>query len=114
MPSRRMGKLPDETVAEIKAARIGHGWIQAELGRRAGLTQSHVSSIETGRIVPRFDTMLDLVRVLDLDLVLAPRSLVPSVRAHMRYLRRRNGDPDDGEPPLYAPDEEEAEDTGTR
>jgi len=61
----------------------------------------HVSNIETGKVVPRFDTLLDLVRVLDYDLLLVPRELVPAVQA---LTRDRNGEED---LPLYVPDEEE-------
>jgi hypothetical protein len=63
----------------------------------------HISSIETGKVVPRFDTLLDLVRVLDYDLLLVPRELVPTVQA-LTHDRDRSGEE---ERPLYAPDEEE-------
>ena len=45
------------------------GWTQAELGKRVGLPQMHISGIETGRVVPRFDTLLELVRILGFDLL---------------------------------------------
>ena len=76
------------------------------MGQRVGLPQMHISAIETGKVVPRFDTLLELVRVLDHDLLLIPRDLVPVVQA----LMRDRHDPEAGEGeehPLYAPDEEE-------
>jgi transcriptional regulator with XRE-family HTH domain len=103
--STRLNGLPQELRAELRAARKEHGWNQTELGHRVGLPQGHVSGIEGGRIVPRFDTLLDLVRVLDRDLVLVPRSLVPAVTGLIRD--HRAPDRAKGERPLYATDEEE-------
>ena len=54
-------------------------------------------------LVPRFDTLLDIVRVLDLDLLLVPRSLVPAVQS----LIRAQKEPESAERPLYAADDEE-------
>ena len=34
--------------------------------------------------MPRFDTLLDLVRILDQDMLLVPRALVPAVQSLMR------------------------------
>ncbi len=99
-PTRLKG-LPLTVRQTLKAARQEHGWSQAELGERAGLPQMHVSGIETGKIVPRFDTLLDLARVLGHDLVLAPRALVPAIQALLRH-----GDRGDDSPPLYALQEE--------
>jgi HTH-type transcriptional regulator / antitoxin HipB len=77
----RIRELPSELRTELKETRLRHGWSQKELGRRLGLPQMHVSGIESGKIVPRFDTLLDYVRILDLDLLLIPRTLVPAVLA---------------------------------
>jgi transcriptional regulator with XRE-family HTH domain len=85
-------------LAELIEARRNRGWTQAELGRRVALPQAHISGIETGKVVPRFDTLLDLVRVLDHDLLLIPRALTPVVQALLRG---------DGERALYARDESE-------
>jgi len=79
-------------------------WGQRELGSAAGLPQPHISGIESGEIVPRFDTLLDLVRVLDLDLLLVPRSLVPAVESLIRAQKK----PESAEKPLYAADEDES------
>ncbi len=113
MPSHikttRLNGLPDDLRRELVEERHKRGWSQAELGQRLGLPQMHISGIETGKIVPRFDTLLDLVRVLDRDLLIVPRTLVPAVQALIRDRRRpdQNGDADEGERSLYASDDAE-------
>lgn len=103
----RLDGLPAEMRYELKNARLKRGWSQAELGRRASLPQMHISGIESGKIVPRFDTLLDLVRVLDFDLLMVPRALVPAVQALIRDQRNQDQHRDDGERPLYARDDDE-------
>lgn len=101
----RFKGLPSELREQIKQARAKRGWGQRQLGLAVGLPQPHISAIESGEIVPRFDTLLDLVRVLDLDLLLVPRTLVPAVQS----LIRAQNEPESEEKPLYAIDEDEAE-----
>lgn len=99
-------ELPEAIRRDLVEARRQRGWSQAELGQRVGLPQMHISAIETGKVVPRFDTLLELVRTLDYDLLLVPRDLVPIVHALVRD--RHNPEMGEGEErPLYAPDEEE-------
>ena len=105
----RLGELPAEIRQELKAARLRKGWSQRELGRRVGLPQMHISGIESGKIVPRFDTLLDYVRSLDYDLVLVPRTLVPAVLALVREHKASNESPDEGDRPLYAASEDQRE-----
>ena len=102
-----MNRLPENIRREIRSARRDRGWSQLELGRRAGLTQRHVSGIETGRIVPRYDTLIDLLRVLDRDLALVPRGLVPVVQSLVRDYGNRQPASADRERPLYAAFDEE-------
>ena len=106
MKTTRLHSLPEAMRIELKEARKSRGWSQAELGRRAGLPQMHISGIESGKIVPRYDTLLDLVRVLDRDLLLVPRALVPAMQALIRDYQSPEGSryADDGEQPLYATD----------
>ena len=78
--------LPGSIRSAIRKARADRGWSQTETGRRVGLTQKHISQIESGKIMPRFDTLLDLVRALDLDLVIVPRNLTPTIDAMVHDL----------------------------
>jgi transcriptional regulator with XRE-family HTH domain len=102
--SGRLHALPVAIRRDLKAARKVRGWSQAELGRHVGLPQMHISGIESGKVVPRFDTLLDLTRTLGYDLLMIPRALVPAVQA----MRRDYGSPDHNagadqeERPLYA------------
>ena len=102
----RLGGLPEDLRLELKQARIARSWSQVELGRQIGLPQAHISGIETGRIVPRFDTLLDLVRVLNRDLLMVPRELVPAIQALVRDHQRKEDQTyeNEGERPLYALD----------
>lgn len=112
MRATRLNRLPEALREELKAARVKRGWSQRELGSRVGLPQTHISLIEGGKTVPRFDTLLDLVRVLDRDLVLVPRALLPAVQALIRdYRHGEQGEEGEGaERPLYA--DENAEPSG--
>jgi transcriptional regulator with XRE-family HTH domain len=101
----RLKGLPADLRDHIREARARRGWGQRELGAAVGLPQPHISAIESGEIVPRFDTLLDIVRVLEMDLLLVPRSLVPAVQS----LIRAQKEPESAERPLYAVDEKEPE-----
>jgi transcriptional regulator with XRE-family HTH domain len=73
---------------------------------RLGIGQRHVSGIESGKIVPRYDTLLEIVRTLDRDLIMVPRALVPVVQALVRD--HLNDQPGEGEErPLYAVDRDD-------
>jgi transcriptional regulator with XRE-family HTH domain len=100
--SKRLEGLPDGMRQSLVQLRQARGWSQSELGRQVGLPQVHISGIETGKVVPRFNTLLELVRVLGYDLLLVPRSLVPAVQSlirdyHRPHLRR---DAEEDERPL--------------
>lgn len=97
----RLRGLPAEMRRALKEARGKRGWSQRELGRRLGLPQMHISGIESGKIVPRYDTLLEIVRILDRDLLMVPRALVPVVQSLVRdHLKDQPGEGE--ERPLYA------------
>jgi transcriptional regulator with XRE-family HTH domain len=76
------------------------GWTHRDLACRIGLTRTHISGIESGKIVPRYDTLLELVRILDHDLLMVPRALVPAVQSLIRdHLNKQQGQVE--ERPLY-------------
>jgi len=102
----RLNGLPEELRRSLKEARAKRRWSQRDLASRIGLTQRHVSGIESGKIVPRYDTLLELVRILDHDLLMVPRALVPVVQSLIRD--HLNDQPGEGEErSLYADDASE-------
>ena len=105
----RLKQLPAEMREELKEARLKRGWSQRDLGRHLGLPQMHISGIESGKVVPRFDTLLDYVRGLDYDLALIPRTLVPAVLALVREHKASNKPGGEEERSLYAVNEDEPE-----
>ena len=107
MKQTRQKSLPDEVRGEIKSARKRLGWTQADLGKQVRLAQRHISAIENGKIMPRYDTLIEILRVLNRDLVLVPRDLLPGVQALVRDYRNRETGGQAAERPLYAIDEED-------
>jgi len=97
----RQKGLPADLRRALKDARKKRGWSQRDLARRLGIAQRHISGIESGKIVPRYDTLLELVRMLEHDLIMVPRALVPVVQSLVRdHLKDQPGEGE--ERPLYA------------
>jgi transcriptional regulator with XRE-family HTH domain len=103
----RLDGLPEDIRHALKRARGKRGWGQRALASRLGLTQKHISGIESGKIVPRYDTLLELVRILDRDLIMVPRALVPAVQSMIRDHVQRDQKRESEERPLYAIDDDE-------
>jgi transcriptional regulator with XRE-family HTH domain len=100
----RQKGLPADLRRALKEAREKRGWSQRDLASRVGIAQRHISGIESGKIVPRYDTLLELVRMLDRDLIMVPRALVPVVQSLVRdHLKDQQGEGE--ERPLYATDD---------
>jgi transcriptional regulator with XRE-family HTH domain len=106
MKTTRPRSLPDDIREAIKQGRRAKSWSQLELGQKVRLAQRHISGIETAKIVPRYDTLLEILRALDLDLVLVPRALIPAVKAIERDYRNQAAHGQTGERSLYADNDE--------
>lgn len=74
----------DDILEQLRQARRERGLKQSTLGTKLGLPQSHISKIERGGTDPRLSTVADMARLLDQELVLVPRRLVPAVKALIR------------------------------
>jgi transcriptional regulator with XRE-family HTH domain len=99
----RQKALPAELRRALIEARQNHGWSQRDLASRLGIGQRHISGIESGKIVPRYDTLLEMVRMLDRDLIMVPRALIPVVQSLVRdHLKNQEGEGE--ERSLYAAD----------
>src|ERR1035437_182795 len=103
----RLGALPEDMRRALKEARGKRGWSQRDLASRVGLTQTHISGIESGKIVPRYDTLLELVRILDRDLLMVPRALVPVVQSLIRDHLQPDQKGEGEERSFYADDADE-------
>ncbi len=68
----------------LKTAREAKGMSQRALSQKAGVPQGHISKIETGAVDLRLSSLIELARVLDLDLALVPRKSVPAVNSIVR------------------------------
>ncbi|MBS1830760.1 MAG: helix-turn-helix transcriptional regulator [Acidobacteria bacterium] len=99
--------LPLRLRRSLAATRRQRRLSQAELGKLVGLPQMHISAIENGRVVPRYDTILEIVRVLGHELMLVPRDVVPVVEALVQERNRKADGLEQEEEPLYRPDSDE-------
>ena len=104
----RLEGLPEDMRRALKEAREKRGWTQRDLASRLGLTQTHISGIESGKIVPRYDTLLELVRILDRDLLMVPRALVPVVQSLIRDHLQPDQKGEGEERSLYADGDEDS------
>ena len=84
----KLNTMPRQSVAPIaaalKAARQARKLTQRELGKKIGTPQSHISTIEAGRVDLTTSSLIELARALELELVLVPRSLVLAIRGLIR------------------------------
>lgn len=104
----RLEGLPEDMRRTLKEVREKRGWTQRDLASRLGLTQTHISGIESGKIVPRYDTLLELVRILDRDLLMVPRALVPVVQSLIRDHLQPDQKGEGEERSLYADGDEDS------
>lgn len=69
---------------QAREVREAAGVSQRALSERAGLTQSHISQIESGKMEPGLSSFIDMTRALDLELMLVPKKLVSAVLGLVR------------------------------
>jgi transcriptional regulator with XRE-family HTH domain len=74
-----MSYQSESLIAQAREIREASGVSQRALSERAGLTQSHISQIESGKMEPGLSSFIDMTRALDLELMLVPKKLVPAV-----------------------------------
>ncbi|NJL72702.1 MAG: helix-turn-helix transcriptional regulator [Candidatus Competibacteraceae bacterium] len=70
-----------QLIGMIVSARKRKNLSQSELGRRLGMPQSYISRLEAGRIDLRLSSLIDIARFLELELMLVPSRMEPTVRA---------------------------------
>lgn len=79
-----MSYATEDIIRTLKNAREAKGLSQRALSARTGLPQSHISKIESGGTDIRLSSLIELARVLDLELKLVPRKAVPAVETVVR------------------------------
>jgi transcriptional regulator with XRE-family HTH domain len=70
-----------EIIQILKTARKKKGLSQRALSTKIGVPQSHLSKIESGRVDIQLSSLIQLARILDLELMLVPKKLVAAVNA---------------------------------
>jgi transcriptional regulator with XRE-family HTH domain len=76
-----MSHLSEHLLAQVRDARDARGMSQRAISDRAGLTQSHISQIESGKMEPGLSSFIELARALDLEVMLVPKRWVAGVQA---------------------------------
>jgi transcriptional regulator with XRE-family HTH domain len=77
--------MSNPTILEgIRERRLAKHLNQTELAQKLGIRQRQISDLERGTIDPRLSTVQDVARVLDLELMLVPRQLLPVVKGLIR------------------------------
>jgi transcriptional regulator with XRE-family HTH domain len=71
-------------ITALTTARHRAGLSQRALADKVGLAQSHISKIERGAVDPQTTSLVEIARVLDLELSLVPTPLIPALRALIR------------------------------
>ena len=71
----------NEILKSLKKRRLELKLKQSEFGSKLGLPQSHISKIEQGATDPRLSTVTDMARLLDQELVLVSRELLPVIKS---------------------------------
>jgi transcriptional regulator with XRE-family HTH domain len=85
---------------EIEKARKAAGLSQEALATQAGLSRMTVQRIESGQIDPRLSTLLEMARVLGLELMTVPAALRPQLEDFVRSGGRLLGQPAGAGAPL--------------
>lgn len=68
-------------IQSLKEARMRLDLTQAELGQKMGIPQSHVARLETLKIDATLSTLIEMARVLQMEVMLIPKQYVSSVQA---------------------------------
>lgn len=70
-------------IEELEALRTQAGMTQADLANAAGVSRMTVSRIEAG-YDPRLSTLYELIRALDMDVLLVPKALRQEVKGFIQ------------------------------
>jgi transcriptional regulator with XRE-family HTH domain len=97
-----MAYQSEELIREVQGQRVKEAMSQRALAARSGLTQAHISQIETGRLEPGLSSFIQMARALDLEVVLVPKKLLPAVEGVLRSTAAPEFVQEDGQSVLFA------------
>lgn len=86
----------------LRATREQKGLTQNDLAEKLGVRQRQISDLERAAMDPRFSTVQDVARALEMEIVLIPRHLVTTVEG----LTSQRGDRE-ARTPMYALDDDD-------
>ena len=95
-----MAYKSEDLIREIRDRRTDAGVSQRALAARSGLTQAHISQIETETLEPGLSSFIDMARALDLELMLVPKKFLPAVQGILRQTSTEQSTPQEGEAAL--------------
>jgi transcriptional regulator with XRE-family HTH domain len=95
-----VGYKSEGLIREIRDRRTDAGISQRALAARSGLTQAHISQIETGTLEPGLSSFIDMARALDLEIMLVPKKFLPAVHGILRQTSTEQSSPQEGEAAL--------------
>ena len=67
-------RSPKQLGVALRRLRRTHNLTQTELAKRAGVRQGTISQVETGLETVKLTTVMDMLRALDLEIVIQPRT----------------------------------------
>jgi len=70
----QIARATEQIAAAIRRERRRCGFTQEQLGAKVKLRQATISKLESGEPATRLQTLLDVMRVLNLELVIRPRT----------------------------------------
>ncbi|MBL4574475.1 MAG: helix-turn-helix transcriptional regulator [Opitutaceae bacterium] len=75
---------------QIKEAREAKGLSQRALSKKVGIPQSHISKIENGTVNLQLSSLIELARVLELELMLVPKKAQKAAGVIVNDTKRTN------------------------
>ena len=76
--------MTSDLISTLAQARKSAHITQADLAARAGLSRMAVQRTETGDVDPRFSTLQEMARVLEMDLIAVPTALRAQLQAFIQ------------------------------
>jgi transcriptional regulator with XRE-family HTH domain len=95
-----VGYKSEDLIRELRDRRTDASVSQRALSARSGLTQGHISQIETGTLEPGLSSFIDMARALNLEVVLVPKKFLPAVQGVLRQTPAEQSSPQEGEAAL--------------